>query len=35
MESPVTGERYEIIKKRLLKPDKEDDNPLSQIPEGA
>lgn len=36
MESPVTGERYEIIKKRLLKPDKdEDENPMSQIPAGA
>lgn len=34
MESPVTGERYEIIKKRLLKPDSEEDNPLSQIPAG-
>jgi len=36
MESPVTGERYEIIKKRLLKPDKdEDENPMAQIPAGA
>jgi hypothetical protein len=35
MESPVTGERYEIIKKRLLKPDSEDDNPLAQIPKDA
>jgi len=35
MESPVTGERYEIIKKRLIKPDSDEDNPLSQIPEGA
>lgn len=26
MESPVTGERYEIIKKRLLRPDKEDES---------
>ena len=26
MESPVTGERYEIIKKRLLKPDEEDES---------
>lgn len=34
MESPVTGERYEIIKKRLLKPDSDDD-PMSQIPAGA
>jgi hypothetical protein len=32
MESPVTGERYEIIKKRLLKPDKEEDNPLADLP---
>jgi len=30
MESPVTGERYEIIKKRLLKPDSDDE---SMIPE--
>jgi len=28
MESPVTGERYEIIKKRLLKPDNEEDEAL-------
>jgi len=35
-ESPTTGERFEIIKKRLLKADKdEDENPLSQIPAGA
>lgn len=33
MESPVTGERYEIIKKRLIKPDKEDESMIS--PEGA
>ena len=31
-ESPTTGERYEIIKKRLLKPDSEDDA-MSQFPE--
>jgi len=30
MESPVTGERYEIIKKRLLKPDSDDE---AMIPE--
>jgi hypothetical protein len=35
MESPVTGERYEIIKKRLLKPDSDEDDPMSQIPAGA
>jgi len=35
MESPVTGERYEIIKKRLLKPDKDEDNPLADIPAGT
>jgi hypothetical protein len=35
MESPVTGERYEIIKKRLLKPDKEEDNPMAALPPGA
>jgi hypothetical protein len=35
MESPVTGERYEIIKKRLIKPDSEEDSSLSQIPPGA
>ncbi|HSX42503.1 MAG TPA: Kiwa anti-phage protein KwaB-like domain-containing protein [Candidatus Saccharimonadales bacterium] len=35
MESPVTGERYEIIKKRLLKPDKEEDNPLAGLPPGV
>ncbi|HSX15265.1 MAG TPA: Kiwa anti-phage protein KwaB-like domain-containing protein [Candidatus Saccharimonadales bacterium] len=34
-ESSTTGERYEILKKRLLKPDKDDDNPLSQLPAGA
>jgi hypothetical protein len=34
-ESPTTGERYEIIKKRLLKPDKDDDESLAQIPAGA
>jgi len=34
-ESSTTGERYEILKKRLLKPDKDDDNPLSQIPAGS
>src|SRR6185369_2944718 len=34
-ESPTTGERFEIIKKRLIKPDKEDDESLSQIPAGA
>jgi hypothetical protein len=34
MESPVTGERYEIIKKRLLKPDSDED-PMSQIPAGV
>lgn len=33
-ESPTTGERYEIIKKRLLKPDSDDD-PMSQIPAGS
>lgn len=32
MESPVTGERYEIIKKRILKPDEDESNPLAQIP---
>jgi len=35
MESPVTGERYEIIKKRLLKPDKEESDSLADIPAGA
>jgi len=35
MESPVTGERYEIIKKRLLKPDKEEGDSLADIPAGA
>jgi hypothetical protein len=35
MESPVTGERYEIIKKRLLKPDSDEDDPMSPIPAGA
>ncbi len=34
-ESPTTGERYEIIKKRLLKPDKDEDDPTSQLPAGA
>lgn len=34
MESPVTGERYEIIKKRLIKPDNDEDDPMSQIPVG-
>jgi len=34
-ESPTTGERFEIIKKRPLKPDSEEDNPLAQIPSGA
>ncbi len=33
IESPLTGERYEIIKKRLLKPDEED--PMSQLTAGA
>jgi hypothetical protein len=35
MESPVTGERYEIIKKRLIKPDSEEGDQLAQIPPGA
>jgi hypothetical protein len=35
MESPVTGERYEIIKKRLLKPDKEEDTSLADVPKDA
>lgn len=35
MESPVTGERYEIIKKRLLKPDKEEGDSLADIPTGV
>ncbi|HSX30721.1 MAG TPA: Kiwa anti-phage protein KwaB-like domain-containing protein [Candidatus Saccharimonadales bacterium] len=34
-ESPTTGERFEIIKKRPLKPNQDDENPLSQIPTGA
>ena len=35
-ESPTTGERFEIIKKRPLKPDSdEDENSLAQIPTGA
>jgi len=34
-ESSTTGERYEILKKRLLKPDKDEDNPLSQLPTGV
>lgn len=34
IESPITGERYEIIKKRLLKPDKDQENPLADLPEG-
>lgn len=33
-ESPTTGERFEIIKKRPLKADSEDD-PMSQLPVGA
>jgi hypothetical protein len=33
MESPVTGERYEIIKKRLLKPDSDEEMMLP--PTGA
>jgi hypothetical protein len=33
MESAITGERYEIIKKRLLKPDEED--PMTQLTAGA
>ena len=32
MESPVTGERYEIIKKRLLKPEKDEGDSLADIP---
>jgi hypothetical protein len=35
MESPVTGERYEIIKKRLLKPDKEEGDSLADVPAGS
>jgi hypothetical protein len=34
-ESPTTGERFEIIKKRPLKPDSDDDDPMSQLPVGA
>lgn len=35
-ESPTTGERFEIIKKRPLKPSSdEDENPLAGIPAGA
>lgn len=30
MESPVTGERYEIIKKRLLKPDGDEESGLTE-----
>jgi len=35
MESPVTGERYEIIKKRLLKPESEDESIIPPEASGA
>ena len=35
IESPLTGERYEIIKKRLLKPEEDDDDPMKQLTAGA
>ncbi|MEJ0073787.1 MAG: Kiwa anti-phage protein KwaB-like domain-containing protein [Candidatus Saccharibacteria bacterium] len=31
-ESPTTGERFEIIKKRPLKPNDDEENPLAQVP---
>jgi hypothetical protein len=34
-ESPTTGERFEIIKKRPLRPDTDEDDPMPQIPAGA
>ncbi len=34
-ESPTTGERFEIIKKRPLKADSDEDNPLAQLPPSA
>jgi hypothetical protein len=34
MESPVTGERYEIIKKRLLKPEDSEDS-MAIVPADA
>ena len=34
-ESPTTGERFEIIKKRPLKPDTDEDDPMAQIPTGV
>ena len=31
MESPMTGERYEIIKKKLLKPESDEDALLKEV----